>query len=260
MPVKAPPMPAPLPAWAGFYVGGNAGGEWSTSRTTLDVTSPGSFFGANCFAPINSCQVNAIDVQRAGAQKLTSSGFTGGGQAGYNWQTGIMVYGVESDFNYFHNAPSAASAVALFSGPPGAVTVGQSVSTDWLFTFRGRLGFLVAPTWLVYGTGGVAVTNLNTAWTFTETRFGNAAAGALSETKAGWTIGAGVETMFAGGWRLGLEYLHVGIDTASSTVPIVLPLGGGAGAQNFRQSADLSSDIVRVKLNYAFNAPLVAKY
>jgi outer membrane immunogenic protein len=260
LPVKAPVIAAPLPTWAGFYVGANAGGEWGTSRTTLDVTSAGDFFGPGCFAPINTCFVNVVDVQRAGAQKLDLSGFTGGAQAGYNWQTGAMVYGVEGDFNYFHNAVSGVHTVTLFSGGPRTVTVGESASTDWLFTFRGRLGFLASPAWLVYGTGGLAVTNLHAAWTFNETAFNNSAGSAFSNTKAGWTIGGGVETQFSGGWRLGLEYLYVAFDSSTSTMPIVLPNGGGPTAQNFKQSADLSSNIVRVKLNYAFSAPVVAKY
>jgi outer membrane immunogenic protein len=69
--------------------------------------------------------------------------------------------------------------------------------------------------------------------------------------------------MLTGGWRLGVEYLHVGFDTASSTASVQLPLGAGAPPftpLNMRQSADLSSDIVRVKVNYAFGAPVVAKY
>jgi outer membrane immunogenic protein len=88
-------------------------------------------------------------VQRAGAQKLTSSGFTGGAQAGYNWQTGTAVYGVESDFNYFRNSLNGTGAATLFSGGPRSVTINESVNTDWLFTFRARAGFLVTPSWLV---------------------------------------------------------------------------------------------------------------
>jgi outer membrane immunogenic protein len=113
-----------------------------------------------------------------------------------------------------------------------------------------------------YGTGGLAVTNLRAGYTFNENAFGNTVASALSETEVGWTVGAGVETMFAGGWRVALEYLYVSFDTASATAPVLMPLGAGGGttSQNLRQSADLSSNIVRVKLNYAFNAPLMAKY
>jgi outer membrane immunogenic protein len=263
LPLKAPApvMAAPLPSWAGFYAGGNVGGDWGTSRTSLDVTSSGDFFTFPiCLPPANGCQVNVVDVRNAGAQRLHPSGFTGGVQAGYNWQAGAVVYGVEADFNYFRSAASGIRTVGLVSGLPATVTVGQSESTDWLFTLRGRLGWAFSPAWLVYATGGLAVTDLHSGWTFSETRFGNVASSSFSNTRAGWTIGAGVETKFAAGWRLGLEYLFVDFDTSTSTVPVVLLLGGGTVPQNFTQTVDLQSHIVRVKLNYSWGGPVVAKY
>jgi len=262
MAVKARPLPPPPPilTWAGFYGGINLGGNWGTSDETLDVTSAGSFFGAVCFPPTNACTVNVVDVRRAGAQGFDTSGFTGGGQIGYNWQAGAAVFGIEADFDYFRSAGSGLRAVTLVSGVPGTVTVAESMSTDWLFTLRPRIGWAVN-NWLFYGTGGLAVSNLRSAWTFRETPFGNVAANSVSDTKVGWTAGAGVETKFAGGWSLGLEYLFVHFDNISQTVPVVLPLGGGAIPQNFSHSADLDSNIVRVKLNYFFSpGPVVAKY
>jgi len=246
---KAPP---PILTWAGFYAGINAGGNWGTSSESLDVTSRGAFFGPSCFPPVSGCGVNVVDVRNAGLQKLNTSGFTGGSQVGYNWQTGATVFGVEADFNYFRSAGNGSRTVGLVLGVPGTVTVGESMSTDWLFTLRPRIGWAINNNWLLYATGGLAVTNLRAGWTFLETTFGNVAAGSASGTKAGWTVGAGVETKLSGGWGLGLEYLYVRFDNISGTVPVVLPVPEGPAAQNFTENADLQSNIVRVKLNYPF--------
>lgn len=258
--VKAPAVtPPPVVTWTGFYGGFNAGGDWGRSNQSEDVTSVGSFFGAGCFPPANTCFVNVVDVRNAGAQRLNTSGFVGGGQVGYNWQTGALVLGIETDIDFFRSRGSGSKAVAPVSGTFGTVTVTDNMSTDWLFTLRPRVGWAVN-NWLFYGTGGLAVSNLKSDWTFAETRFGNIAAGSVSGTKAGWTVGAGVETKFWGQWSLGLEYLFVHFDNISATTAVVLPLGGGATPQNFFHSADLETNIVRAKLNYQFGGPIIARY
>src|SRR5271163_3508808 len=88
MPVKAPPpAPAPIFSWTGFYIGGNAGGAWERESNSLVITN--NLF----FAP------GAIPgVEASGSQTLHSSGFTGGGQIGYNYQSGNVVWGIELDF------------------------------------------------------------------------------------------------------------------------------------------------------------------
>lgn len=249
---KAPPMvPEPVASWTGFYLGLNAGGNWGTSDSSTTVVSPGDFFGAVCFPPTNACVVNTVDVQNAGAQKTSTSGFVGGGQIGYNWQTGAVVLGLEADFEYFRSAGSSSGTVGLVSGAAGSVTVTSSMTTDWLFTARPRLGWAIN-NWLIYGTGGLAVSELKPSWTFSETAFGNAAGASFTQTRAGWTVGGGVETMLPGRWSIGVEYLFVDFSNVSATTPIVLPLGGGPTPQNFLHSADLETNIVRLRLNKAF--------
>jgi outer membrane immunogenic protein len=258
MPVKAPPLPAPVVSnWTGFYLGVNAGGDWGTSDPSTAVTSGGSFFvSPPCFPPLDTCIVNTPDVANASAgQKDRTKGFTGGFQGGYNWQSGNAVYGIETDLEYFRSSGSSSKTVGLISGFPASVTVGNSMSTDWLYTLRPRVGLVVGNTSLLYVTGGLAVSNLKPSWTFAETAFGNVAGTSYSQVEAGWTVGGGVETMLPGRWTLGLEYLFVDFNNVSQTFPTLLPLGGGgAGAtpQNFTHSADLEANIVRVKLNKQF--------
>src|ERR1700693_2412955 len=73
--------------WTGFYAGLNAGGTWGSSAitTTLNPTP----------IPANNAAVAAAD-----SPTVSSSGITGAIEAGYNWQTGSVVLGVEADFDY----------------------------------------------------------------------------------------------------------------------------------------------------------------
>src|SRR6202012_1630662 len=78
LPVKAPPMPvAAVYNWTGWYVGLNAGGAWNDTRD--DVDPSGCFVTGGCVAP-------ALNPLRSDSVGLHGAGFTGGGQAGYNWQ------------------------------------------------------------------------------------------------------------------------------------------------------------------------------
>jgi len=97
LPVKAPlykATPEAVYNWTGFYVGGNAGWAWGNSSATSVFTCP---------TPVCSRSIAAnLAAFGAGATGSSSpNGFTGGLQAGYNWQAGSAVYGLETDFNAF---------------------------------------------------------------------------------------------------------------------------------------------------------------
>ncbi len=77
-------------------------------------------------------------------------GILGGGQVGYNWQSGRVVYGLEADF--------AGSSVEQEVRACSAFTcVHASASLDWMATVRGRIGYLIDPRILAYATAGVAI-------------------------------------------------------------------------------------------------------
>jgi outer membrane immunogenic protein len=247
MAVKAP-APA-ISNWSGFYVGVNAGDEWGTSDPSTSIAAPGPFFGPGCFPPLSNCVVNTIDVQNAGAQKTHTHGFTGGAQAGYNLQSGSIVYGVEADFQSFRAIGSSTKTVNDVSGN-GTVTVGSSISTEWLFTLRPRAGVVVNNNWLFYVTGGLAVSKLNSSWTYADTTFGDANAGSFSKVETGWTAGAGVEAMLPQNWIIGAEYLFVDLGNVSATIPTVISTDTAPDFIN--HSADLKSNIVRLRLSKHF--------
>lgn len=188
MPVKAARtvVQAPSFSWAGYYIGLNAGYAWGRSDVSSINSCPA---GAGCAytLPANLSAFNA-----AGTGKLSPSGFTGGFQAGYNWQTGALVSGVEADFDAFNlsRTRSAGGLVPIGAGQSFLVTT--ATKTDWLFTARGRLGWAFAPSALVYATGGLAVTKLKVSNSFADT-FVPIQSGASTHgvTKAGWVVGAG---------------------------------------------------------------------
>src|SRR6266508_297190 len=155
---KAPPVVAPLYSWTGFYVGVNAGGTWGTfDPATSTVFDPIGYFAASSVPAVNA----------VGIQSIKPAAFTGGVQAGFNWQTGNVVFGAEVDFNSFHLSGSATGTGVYPCCAPATFTVTSAAHTDWLFTARPRIG-IASNNWLFYATGGLAVTNLNGSFTFTD--------------------------------------------------------------------------------------------
>ncbi len=119
-PPVAPVVYAPVFTWTGFYVGANAGGAWA-SRGSNNAWFPYGFANGNglltpgigaglggSFLPfVNYANVNTIYNNSNG----NNGGFTGGIQAGYNYQMGAFVVGLEADINYLgthrNNVPIA---------------------------------------------------------------------------------------------------------------------------------------------------------
>ncbi len=145
----------------------------------------------------------------------------GGGQIGYNWQRDRVVFGLEGDFQ---GADISGNAFAF----PDATAHSD---VNWFSTVRGRLGFASGP-WLFYGTGGVAIADVDTHIRVGGEHFRD------SNTDVGYAVGGGLEWAFAPNWSMKAEYLYVGLgdDTLSS----------GDRINNDFQT-------VRVGLNYKFH-------
>lgn len=263
MPVKARPMaPAPAFSWTGFYIGANVGGSWSNEGTdySMPFTAAGNIF-TNCGAPAGvvlpaPTSPNPFDLSGSCSNK--SSSFLGGGQIGYNYQSGAVVYGVEADFEWRRLIDR--SYTRFGSNANTGLPMG-SVATDTAYfkseqgslgTLRGRIGY--APSnWLLYVIGGLAVGNTKHSVTEvlspgnTCTAVGAGCRNASDDsTKTGWTVGAGAEWAFAQTWSLGVEYLYV--DLGKTTLTLA-PTGGfffNTSTVTFNDQ----SHIARLKLNY----------
>lgn len=187
---KAPPM-AVAYNWSGFYLGAMGG------------------------------------YAQEDADAFALSGGFAGGTAGYNWQTGSFVLGVEADAAW-------ADVGATVGIVPGLASIDYTIRS--MGTVRGRVGYAFDSV-LLYGTGGYA---------WSDNRLSATALGVSvsdSQFHSGWTVGAGVEVMFAPKWSVKAEYLYKSLEGAtyfSGTVPGGVPIG----------TINLNS--VQVGVNYHF--------
>jgi outer membrane immunogenic protein len=283
---KEPPVlpPPPPPMWTGFYVGLNAGGTWSDSNS-LHLSSgpiaisPGNP-GPNPSAPTDYA-VTASLVSSGTQSAGSAGGFTGGGQVGYGYRMGSFVGGIEADIQGVAGSGGGGS-VSRAIPVLGANQLNHAIATtfsargslDYLGTVRGRIGYLVIPTLLVYGTGGFAYggVNLNvggiSALLPSVAGFDIFGPGfsSFSGTQTGWTAGGGLEWMFMPSWSAKVEYLYYDLGSARANVGITtVTLNGGLLWSNATTAtARFNGNIVRAGLNYHFNwgapAPVVAKY
>jgi len=220
MAVKAPMVaPAPVLSWTGFYVGLNAGATWD-GHNGADVVSSGTFSGGGGNPAI-------MNQGAAGATAHLSNGnghnggFIGGGQIGYNYQVTNWLFGIEADIQGILGSSNftASTSVIANNGLPVTTQLNASKQLDYLGTVRGRLGFLATPTLLLYGTGGLAYGGVNSSANISQVHqgadtFGSTAA-SFSETRTGWTAGAGLEWLFLPNWSAKAEYLYYDLGDVS---------------------------------------------
>jgi outer membrane immunogenic protein len=190
MAVKAPP---PIFNWSGFYVGAHAGYGWGRSQ---------------------------FEAPAAGTGTFDADGFIAGALAGWNYQVGQTVFGIEADINWSDMSGGAAC---------GVVTCETEV--PWFGTLRGRLGY-AADRFMPYVTGGLA---------YGKVEANVPTIGGASDTRVGWTAGLGAEWAFAPNMSWKTEYLYVDLGSFDC---------GGCGAPT--PDVDFRSHIVRTGLNIRF--------
>jgi outer membrane immunogenic protein len=143
-----------------------------------------------------------------------------GGTVGGNWQSDWFVFGLEGDFDGQWLDGKVTNT---------CLAVQCETKSTWLATVRGRFGY-AADRVLFYATGGGAFANIeaNTSTTF------------QSQTKAGWTAGAGVEGAFTDHWTARVEYLFVDVQNAGFTT-----LPG-------QTTVKLNENVIRAGVDYKF--------
>jgi outer membrane immunogenic protein len=226
--------------WSGFYVGGNVG--YSVGRN-----------------PTSATEVNANTgfADQSEAFALAPAGWLGGGQIGYNWQTGHVVIGVEADWQWTGERDSA--CVFLCIGPNLAnngLALTEEQKLDWFATARGRIGY-AADHWLWYFTGGIAVARVENNRVFAAPveplNLGTVTPSSVSFNRTGIALGGGVETALWGNWTAKLEYLFLGLGSTTDTFGSVIP-ATAAPAQPvaITHTSDIRDHVIRVGLNYRF--------
>jgi outer membrane immunogenic protein len=264
--VKAAPPPPPC-TWCGFYIGGTAGGAW-TNNDAITVNTTNNFINFPLLSPLGISAGPASAVATSAAIGESKTGFSGGFEAGYNWQFwSNWVAGFETDIESLSGSGGSAGVTQVVprTGFPGfnyTGTVAVSEKVNYLGTVRARLGFLgLTPSWLLYATGGLAYggASSSTAITGGETPFTGssniAGGGSVSGTRTGWTAGAGVEWMVTRNWTVKGEWLHYDLGTvtySNGTMTSFLAPGVPAFSDVSASSVKFSGDIIRAGLNYKF--------
>jgi outer membrane immunogenic protein len=254
-PYRAAPALGPIPifTWSGCYLGGHGGGGFGRK----DADDP---TGANFAALGEGVRVN-------------TSGFLAGGQVGCDWQFAPnWLVGIEGAGAWADIKGSSVDVFTQTTGGSVAPTVNTttatvSARTDFLADVTARIGW-AWDRWLVYAKGGVAWDRDKYGFVGQQTCSGVLCFGGPgpfpfnftgSETRIGWTAGAGIEWAFWGNWSARLEYDFY--DFGNHRVTLV-DADGHAPAP-----ADINQQIHAVKfgINYRFNfgkapAPVVARY
>jgi outer membrane immunogenic protein len=127
---------------------------------------------------------------------------------------------------------------------------------------RARLRFLWAPNLLIYGTGGLAYGSATASTEISQHAIGPnglpptwTAAGTYSETRFGWTAGAGGERMVTAHWTAKIEYFHYdlgsvtyGLNPLVTNTVVAAPFTVNA----LQSTASFNGDVIRTGVNYKF--------
>ena len=210
---KAPAYVAPLYNWTGFYVGGHIGGAFNGDSNFAGLTTGNNSNGR----------------------------FLGGLQVGADYQFAPnWVAGLEGQYSW------------LASNNNGVIFPGGFVYTNnqrALGSVTGRLGYTWGPA-LLYVKGGYAYSNNNESLVVggTPTAFAFD-----SNHTNGYTVGAGLEYMFAPSWSAKLEYQYYNFGSSTFLTGPVDVVG-----TRFTDS----DHTVKAGINYRFNwgNPAVARY
>ena len=258
LPVKAPVYaPPPVFSWTGGYIGGHVGAGWGTNESNIDV-------GETLLS--NGINIGALALVVPLAQ-TQMNGFLGGIQAGYNWQAGMWVFGIEGDF----------SGADIKGTSPCLLVLNCSSRVNWTADITGRLGVTVGAGGLVYVKGGAA-------WINREFSAGNSAAlvtpiggglslsadlgGSVTDTRVGALLGGGIEyNIPTTNWSVKFEYDYMQFDSHNVDVPFNASAtinGTRFGPVPFNINMNLADAVhtVKVGANYHFNwgGPVVARY
>jgi outer membrane immunogenic protein len=214
-PIPYVPPPPPAYNWTGFYVGVNGGYGWATADATT---------------------ISALGLSVTENSSGNANGGVAGGQIGANFQFDHLVLGIEGDFDW--------------SGQKNTTTVSCgflcSLTNDsevkWLATVRGRIGAAFDRV-LVYGTGGVAWTDVSKTITGTTVGF-NGTVFDASSVNTGWTAGGGVEIAALQNLTVRAEYLYVQTNATLN--------GNLLGLVNVGLAATVHDSIIRAGINVKF--------
>ena len=217
-PVMAPVDPV-YNNWSGFYIGGHLGGTWGEKDSVVSapgVLTPGTLVTAR------------------------PRGFIGGAQAGVNWQLGTWVLGAEFDWSWA-DANDTVLVPTLIPGVSGRSTD----DSNWFATATARLGYAINII-LIYAKGGAGWMDVDYAIAAVTTAGGVVIIGpvSISDRRAGWTAGGGIEYGITPNWSAKIEYNYLDFGTKRYT----FALSGATITSN----AENPMQLIKAGINYRF--------
>jgi outer membrane immunogenic protein len=203
--------------WNGLYLGAHAGGGWAFNEVTrTDASSAPNF------------PLGFVDTPSR------PNGFLGGGYAGYNYQAGRYVVGLEADYSWA-NLSGDSSDVGFVGN-----TAYRTDKVVLIATAGARLGYTF-DRWMMFGKGGWG-------WAgFKRDSFSVVPGGALfgianySDTRNGWLLGAGVEWEFRPQWSLRLAFDYIQFSDVNLTINVTQVATGIMSTSTVRASSSLST-------------------
>ena len=224
LPSKKSAAEAPVVAktandWNGFYIGALAGYGWS------DVTTG---------------DIAISELGTGPGIKYSPKGFSGGVEAGYNYQINNIVFGVEVDGSLGSITGKLSNPVDVGAGNNFSV----STTSNWVASARGRLGFTFDRV-LVFATGGIAGTGLKTSVTDIYDLGAEVYTPSVNETRTGWVIGGGSEVKLDSNWSLKAEYLYYDFGSKTESFYESAP-------RTISTSGKYTMQQARIGINYKF--------
>ena len=234
-----------LAAGGGNWAGPYAGAQFGYGNASDDNVNTSGQLAGNIS--------NVAGGARPASVSLDADGLVGGVMAGYNWQSGNAVFGLEADINLtdIEDSKSVGTLSLATATPPlAALNNNFKQSLDYLGTVRARVGYAFQNT-MVYGTGGLAYGGVDNSVNFFAA---TAPTGPLQfqgsddELEYGYALGGGIEQMVNPKWVVSANYLYY--DLGSKTTNVAAVPGVGTGGYNSK--FDTAGHIFRAGVGYKF--------
>jgi outer membrane immunogenic protein len=252
---KAPDAAAP--SWTGFYLGASLGAkeanaDWTTTSFANPFAPPGAF---------------VVDASSPANYRPSAARF--GGLLGYDVQIDPRwVVGLEFDAAVSDTTVTTAGipgCIISCIGTPGPSADASSVKMGWDASARGRLGYLVSPNLLIYGTGGIAWQSIRDSATCQNGLADAVCPGIAGEPfstvtnkaiRTGWTVGGGIDARVYGNWMLRGEYRYSDFGTWNNA----FALGPAPFTTTVSTQLKIDTQIALVGVIYKFGEPIMARY
>ncbi len=252
LPIKAPAavMPVVVSPWAGGYFGSHIGFGWSKLLDSSPLNAQFDHYSYGLYSSSNA------------SPSSNGSSFVYGSSFGYNWLSGIWLYGVEADLSR-GNIDAESGGVRAIANPPGRASAfaggDAAASLDWYGTLRVRAGALVSDRVLVYATGGLAYGKVDLHGGLGlggSTGYGGRYS-VLSpfhdlSIQVGWVVGAGIEWLhpwdlpLIRGAAITLQYQYVDLGEVSTTQAVSVSGTSGTARAVMTADAEAAFHVVRV--------------